>query len=68
MIAGGEVPGVFVLDARSGAVLWSLQLPEAEYAPPAFADGQIVVADTSGTVTALGIGDPPTPRSFPPDP
>ncbi|HEX3455386.1 MAG TPA: PQQ-binding-like beta-propeller repeat protein [Gaiellaceae bacterium] len=68
VVAGGEVPGVFVLDAGSGAVLWSQELPGAEYAPPAFAYGQIVVADTSGTVTALGIGDPPTPRSFPPNP
>ena len=68
VIAGGEVPGVYVLDAGSGAVLWSLQLPDAEFAPPAFANGEIVVADVSGTVTALGIGDPPTPRSFPPNP
>jgi outer membrane protein assembly factor BamB len=67
VIAGGEVPGVYVLDASSGAVLSSLQLPGAEYAPPAFADGQIVVADTSGTVAALGIGDPPLSRRFPPD-
>jgi hypothetical protein len=67
VIAGGESPGVFALDARSGTVVWSTPLSGAEYAPPAFADGQIVVADTAGTVTAFGVGDPPVPRSFPPD-
>jgi outer membrane protein assembly factor BamB len=67
VIAGGEVPGVYALDAGSGTVLWSAQLPDAEFAPPAFADGQIVVADTSGTVTAFGIGNPPAQRHFPLD-
>jgi outer membrane protein assembly factor BamB len=68
VIAGGDVPGVYALDARSGTVLWSTQLPGAESAPPAFANGQIVVADTSGTVTAFGIGNPPAQRRFPLDP
>jgi hypothetical protein len=67
VVAGGDIAGVFALDAGSGTVLWSSALSGAEYAPPAFADGQIVVADTSGTVTAFGIGDPPLSRRFPPD-
>jgi outer membrane protein assembly factor BamB len=66
-VAGGDEPGLFALDAGSGTVLWSAELAGSAYAPPAFANGQVIAADTSGTVTAFGIGDVPEPHHFPPD-
>jgi outer membrane protein assembly factor BamB len=66
-VAGGNEPGVFALDARSGGVLWSASLGGSAYAPPAFADGQVIAGDLSGTITSFGIGNPPVPRRFPAD-
>jgi hypothetical protein len=59
VVAGGNEPG---------RVLWSAAVTDSEYAPPAFGEGQIVVGDTAGSITAFGVGNPPVPRRFPPDP
>ncbi len=67
LVAGGNEPGIFALDAGSGRVLWSASVTDSEYAPPAFGDGQIVVGDTGGSITAFGVGNAPVPRRFPPE-
>ena len=67
-VVGGFDPDVYVLDATSGAVVWTTGMNGAALAPPAFGDDQVYLGDASGTLTALGIGPapPPPPPPTPP--
>jgi outer membrane protein assembly factor BamB len=65
-VVGGLVPGVFVLDATTGALDWSQELGGPVLAPPAFGGDQVYVGDTSGGLSAIGVG--PTPPPLPPPP
>jgi outer membrane protein assembly factor BamB len=60
-VVGGYVPGLFILDAGTGAVLWSTSFDGPVLAPPAFGDNQVYIGDTTGTLAAIGIGPPPPP-------
>jgi outer membrane protein assembly factor BamB len=60
-VVGGYVPGVFALDVATGTVLWSTSLAAAALAPPAFGNGQVYIGDTSGALSAIGVGSTPPP-------
>jgi outer membrane protein assembly factor BamB len=57
-VPGGFDRNVFALDARTGATLWEAALPGAVLAPIAYADGLVLVGDSSGTLHAFGLPRP----------
>jgi outer membrane protein assembly factor BamB len=57
-VPGGFDRNVFALDARTGATLWEVGLPGAVLAPIAFADGLVLVGDTTGSLHAFGLPRP----------
>jgi outer membrane protein assembly factor BamB len=63
-VVGGFQPGVFALDVGTGEVLWSTSFAAAVLAPPAFGADQVYIGDTSGALSAIGVG--PTPPPPPP--
>jgi outer membrane protein assembly factor BamB len=54
-VPGGFDRNVFALDARTGKTLWEVGLPGAVLAPIAYADGLVLVGDSSGTLHAFGL-------------
>jgi outer membrane protein assembly factor BamB len=60
-IVGGFVPGVFALDAKTGAKLWSQELGGPVFAPPAFGGDQVYIADARGGLFSIGVGPLPPP-------
>lgn len=69
-VVGGLVPGIFALDATTGAIAWSEQLGGQVLAPPSFGGDQVYVGDTGGGLSAIGVGPtpPPPPPPAPPPP
>jgi hypothetical protein len=67
-VVGGFDPDVYVLDAGTGAVLWTTGVGGAALAPPAFGGDQVYVGDASGALSAIGVGPapPPPPPPAPP--
>ena len=58
-VPGGFDHNVFALDARTGKTLWSSSLPGAALAPITWAQDEVLVGDSSGTLHAFGL--PPAP-------
>jgi outer membrane protein assembly factor BamB len=54
-VPGGLYPDVFALDARSGGILWRSTMPGPVLCPPAFANGTVLFADVTGTLSAFGL-------------
>ena len=65
-VVGGLVPGIYALDATTGAIAWSQQLGGPVLAPPSFGGDQVYAGDTAGGLSAIGVG--PTPPPPPPPP
>jgi outer membrane protein assembly factor BamB len=57
-VPGGFDRDVFALDARSGATIWSATLPGAALSPISFADGLVLVGDSTGVLHAFGLPTP----------
>ena len=67
-VVGGLVPGIYALDATTGAIAWSQQLGGPVLAPPSFGGDQVYVGDTAGGLFAIGVGPTPPPPPPPPPP
>lgn len=69
-VVAGFAPGVFALDAATGAIAWSQAFGGSTLAPPSFGGGQVYAGDSSGVVSAIGVGPtlPPPPPAPPPPP
>ena len=66
MVAEAEGNTFEVLNAATGALLYSYVLPGVVYGPVTVAQGQFFVGDTNGKLYAFGVG--PTPTTPPADP
>lgn len=57
-VPGGFDRSAFALDARTGEVLWKIDLPGAVLAPIAYAGDEVLIADSAGNLHAFGLKRP----------
>jgi outer membrane protein assembly factor BamB len=57
-VPGGFDRNAFALDARTGAVLWTVGLPGAVLAPIAYAGDEVLVGDAAGNLHTFGLPRP----------
>ena len=57
-VPGGFDRNAFALDARTGAVLWTVGLPGAVLAPIAYAGDEVLIGDATGNLHAFGLARP----------